>query len=108
MTDEAILGELGERLSRYRLSRDLTQADLAREAGVSKRTVARIEAGASTQVTNLIRIIRALGLIENLGAVVPPPLPSPMEQLRNRGKERQRASGRRPAPAAEWTWGEST
>lgn len=54
-TDAAVLAELGDRLSRRRLQRNLTQAQLAREAGVSKRTVIRLERGESSQVTNLIR-----------------------------------------------------
>ena len=44
-TDSRILAELGERLARYRLNRNLTQDQLAREAGVSKRTIVRLEDG---------------------------------------------------------------
>mgnify|MGYP000461714881 CR=1 FL=1 len=44
----------------------LTQADLAHEAGVSKRTVERIEAGASAQMASLIRIFRVLDLMPAL------------------------------------------
>lgn len=43
--DEAILKELGGRLAGVRLGRNLTQAALAEQAGVSKRTVERMEAG---------------------------------------------------------------
>lgn len=60
MTDAAVLAELGERLARLRLQRNLTQAQLAREAGVSKRTLIRLERGESSQVTNLIRVVRSL------------------------------------------------
>ena len=110
MTDAAVLAELGARLSRLRLQRNLTQAQLAQEAGVSKRTVIRLESGESVQVTNLIRLIRALGLLGNLDAFVPPPLPSPVEQLRSRTKERRRASPavRRRGPPAEWRWGDES
>lgn len=44
--DETILAELGRRLARTRLERNISQQGLATEAGVSKRTVERIEAGA--------------------------------------------------------------
>lgn len=94
ITDAAALALLGERVARSRLARNLTQAQLARDAGVSKRTLTRLEAGESTQLTNLIRIIRALGLIAHLDALIPPPSPSPLEQLRTRGKRRLRASPR--------------
>jgi len=108
MTDAAVLAELGDRLSRLRLQRNLTQAQLAREAGVSKRTLIRLESGDSSQVTNLIRVVRALGLLGNLDAFVPPPLPSPLEQLRSRVKERRRASPavKKSGPPTKWTWGD--
>ena len=94
ITDATALALLGDRVARRRLARNLTQAQLARDAGVSKRTMARLEAGESTQLTNLIRIIRALGLIAHLDALIPLPAPSPLEQLRSRGKQRRRASPR--------------
>lgn len=106
-SDEAVLGELGRRLARHRLQQNLTQAELAREAGVSSRTIGRLEGGESTQLTNLVRVLRALRLLSGLGALVPEPLESPLEQLRRQGKPRQRASSRREEVEAEpWAWGE--
>ncbi len=107
-SDQAALATLGERLARHRLERNLTQAQLAREAGISKRTLIRLENGESSQLTNLIRVVRALGLLGNLDAFIPPPVPSPIEQLRSRAKERRRASGRarRSGQPTKWTWGE--
>ncbi|MFM1822524.1 MAG: hypothetical protein RI967_790, partial [Planctomycetota bacterium] len=92
-TDAAVLAELGARMAHLRLQRNLTQDQLAREAGVSKRTVIRLENGESSQLTNLIRVVRALGLLGNLDTLFPPPLPSPLAQLRLHAKERRRASG---------------
>jgi len=108
MTDPAVLAEIGNRLARYRLERNLTQAELAREAGVSKRTLLRLEGGESTQLTNLIKIIRALDLLDNLDAFIPPPTPSPIEQLKTQGKQRKRAAPRskQPEDGHEWTWDE--
>ena len=99
---------LGRRLARHRLNRNLTQAALAAEAGVSALTVQRIERGHSLQAANLIRILRALGLLDNLDALVPEPAVSPIQQARMRGRVRQRASSRpgRPEPPTEWSWGD--
>lgn len=111
MTNAAILAELGHRLSRLRLQRNLTQAQLAREAGVSKRTLIRLESGESSQLTNLMRVLHALGLLGNLDAFIPPPLPSPIEQLRSRAKERKRASPRpkkKSPPPKKWAWGDES
>jgi transcriptional regulator with XRE-family HTH domain len=115
VTDSAILAELGERLARQRVRRNLTQAALAREAGISKRTLVRLESGESTQLTNLLRVLRALGLLGHLDALLPPPTPSPLEQLRAaaRTKERRRASPRggqnkRQGDTKAWTWGDGS
>jgi transcriptional regulator with XRE-family HTH domain len=107
IVDELVLRELGERLTRVRLDRNLTQAELALEAGVSKRTLERMEAGGPTQLVNLVRVCRALDLVEHFETLVPPPIPSPLAQLKLRGKERKRASSVKPvAPAAKWQWAE--
>jgi len=107
--DESILHELGNRLCRQRLERNLTQAALAIESGVSKRTIERLEAGGSVQLSNLIRVLRALSMAENLDALIPESLPSPMEKLKLRGKIRKRATGSRiRESAAEWSWGDDS
>ena len=107
-SDSALLTRLGERLSRHRLEQNLTQADLATAAGVSKRTVERLEAGESTQVSNFIRILRVLDLLDALDAAIPDPPPSPLDQLKLHGKQRQRAAAPRKSAVREevtkWTW----
>ena len=111
MSDDTLLRELGARLARLRLERNLTQAQLAVEAGLSKRTVERIERGeAAAQLSGFLRLCRALGLIERIDSLFPPPTPGPVEQLRLRGKIRRRASTPRGAveETKPWTWGEST
>ncbi len=112
LTDAAILRELGSRLGAARLSRNLTQAALAQEAGVAKRTVERLESGeVAARLSGLVRVCRALGLIERFDALVPAAAPSPVEQLKLAGRQRQRASGRRqPATRArrKWTWGDGS
>ena len=58
LTDEAILEALGGRLASARLARNLTQAALAEQAGVAKRTVERLEAGQSaTQLSGFLRAV---------------------------------------------------
>jgi len=77
LSDDAILEALGNRIARRRLSRQITQAALAEEAGLSKRTVERIEAGGTSQLLSLIRVLRVLDLLSGLDLLVPdtgPPL----------------------------------
>ena len=108
MTDDAVLEELGRRLGRRRLALQLTQAKLAEQAGVSKRTVERVEAGAGAQTLSLVRILRVLGLLQGLNQLIPETGPRPMDLLKLKGKERQRASSRRTAnqTGKTWSWGD--
>ena len=119
LSDDACLKEIGERLARLRLNRNQTQADLAREAGVSLRTMVRLEQGESVQLTNLLRVLRALDLLANLEALVPEPAESPLQQLKRQGHLRRRASrprarsgvaGKQDETEEEsgWTWGEDS
>jgi transcriptional regulator with XRE-family HTH domain len=108
-TGDVILAELGERLARIRLNRNLTQAQLAEQAGVSKRTVERLESGAvATQLSGFIRVCRALDVIDRFDALIPEPVPSPVAQLKLRGKERRRASQTKTvkSSAKKWQWGD--
>ena len=89
--DDAALKELGQRLAQYRLNQNLSQADLGKRAGVSRNTITRMEAGESTQATSLIRTLRALGLLQNLDALVPEPQISPLQMASRQGKARIRA-----------------
>ena len=111
-TDEAVLKELGGRLARVRLDRNLTQAELAEQAGVSKRTISRIESGSvATQLSSLVRVCRVLDIVERFDLIVTEPVPSPVEQLKLHGRKRQRASTasavqNTKASAKKWRWGD--
>ena len=109
LTDAAVLRELGARLAAARLARNLTQATLAEEAGVAKRTVERLESGeVAARLSGLVRICRVLDLLDRLETLVPPPTVSPVEQLKFARRRRKRATGQRKKssrPAGKWTWG---
>jgi len=109
LTDEALLKLLGERLARLRLTKNLTQQQLAEQAGLGLRTVQRLELGAAaTQLSGFMRVCRVLGLVERFEALVPEEAASPMEQLKQQGRKRQRATGKKAAggQSKKWTWGE--
>lgn len=109
LTDEALLALIGERLAALRLARNLTQQQLAQEAGLGLRTVQRLELGlAATQLSGFVRVCRVLGLIERFDLLIPEPAASPMQQLKSQGRKRQRATRKRAQAAVSktWTWGE--
>jgi transcriptional regulator with XRE-family HTH domain len=111
LTDKAVLREIGERLERRRIDAGLTQAELAEEAGISKRTVERIEAGYSTDFVMLLRLLRVLKLLEPLDQWVPDMPQSPLLLLKGRGRVRKRVGHSRSPdgtaalkPAPPWKW----
>lgn len=111
LTDDAVLAELGRRLANTRLSRNMSQADLAESAGVSVPTVQRLERGRGTEIRSLIRIMRVIGLLESLEQAVPEPLPSPIQQLKLQGRNRRRAArshspSRASTQLQPWRWGD--
>jgi transcriptional regulator with XRE-family HTH domain len=114
MTDAAVLAELGRRLERHRLERNWTQAELASEAGIGQATVQRAERGESVQMTSMIKLLRALGLLAGLDAAVPESIELPIARLeREQRTGRRRARGRRgrrhEEPAEKpWTWGDES
>lgn len=106
LTDDAILAEIGKRIMRRRLDLQLTQANVAEQAGVAKRTLERIEAGASAQMSSMIRIFRVLDLLPGLDRTIPAATLRPLDLLKRKGKVRQRASKSRMIvqPDEPWSW----
>lgn len=107
VTVDGELRDLGTRIARIRLSRNLTQASLAEEAGTSVRSIKRLEAGENTSLDTLIRVLGALNLRDRLSNALPDPDVRPIERVKREGHERQRARQRKTVPkATDWAWGE--
>lgn len=109
--DAAVLSEIGARLARLRIDQGLTQAQLADQSGVGKRTIERLESGGSIQSASLLRIFRVLGLRQDLLALFPEKGLRPMDLLKLKGKERRRASAHKTSPKSgpeEWKWGDDS
>ena len=90
-TDDEILRELGSRLRTFRLQMNLTQAELATRAGVSRTTVRDAELGKDSQLSTLVKLLRALGRLGDLDALLPAPSVSPIQLVKRQRKPRQRA-----------------
>jgi len=100
---------LGRGLAAERLSRNLTQAQLATEAGVSLSTLRRLEDGKNISLDNLIRVMDALQIAGRLDALTPALDIRPVERVRPAGRERKRAApAASPPPASRWAWGDQS
>lgn len=107
LTDDAVLLELGQRLAARRVALRLSQAELADQAGLGKRTVERIEAGQSAQLNNWIRLLRVLELLPTLDALVPEEAQSPLALLQRQARRPQRVRQRQTEDnESNWTWGD--
>ena len=63
---------VGSDLSSWRKLRALTAAEVGDRAGVSTNTVLRLEAGKGATLENVLRIARALGVLEQITAAFDP------------------------------------
>ena len=106
-TSVQIEAALCRRLEIIRLARNTTQQQLAEEAGVSPRTIGRLEKGQGVSLDTFIRVLTALRIQQNLESLLPDPTVRPIERIGAGAGERKRA---RPAhtnrerPA--WSWGD--
>ncbi|MBN2829469.1 MAG: helix-turn-helix transcriptional regulator [Candidatus Cloacimonetes bacterium] len=98
---------LCSRLEQIRLSRNLTQSELANEAGVSVRTITRMEKGEGISLNTFIRVLTALNIQQNLELLLPDPSVQPIERVKNNNGERKRARSKQSTNGKKnWVWGE--
>lgn len=105
-SSEQIAVALYERIENIRLMKNITQAQLAQNAGISIKTLGRMKTGENISLDSFIRLMMALGVQETFQILLPDVSVRPIERVRLGGKERKRA---RPKPklsndASPWTW----
>ena len=71
LSDRIVLVELGARIAAQRIVLELSQAQASLRAGISKRTLERLEAGHSVQLSSLVRILRVLDGFSGLDQLFP-------------------------------------
>ncbi|MCH5211672.1 MAG: helix-turn-helix transcriptional regulator [Oscillospiraceae bacterium] len=103
--EQAILKELGTRVKQYRISLNITQADLAAKCGISSSTVVRLENGIDSKFSNYIKILNGLRLTQNIDMLIPEMQPD-FKALFEQKAPRQRVKSRRAKPKSNWVWGE--
>ncbi len=81
---------LGRRLKRQRLDMNMTQDEVASRSGLTQATIAKLERGDGSRLSTLIKVMKVLGIEEQLDLIAPAAPISPI-QLRRYGKQRKRA-----------------
>jgi transcriptional regulator with XRE-family HTH domain len=101
MTENEALRESGRRLAQIRLSRDLAQEELAQRAGVSKRTIERLETGVGgVRIDSFFAVCGALGLTVGFETLLPEVQLSPQDILAKRALPKR--ARRRSVAVKEW------
>ena len=104
-TSKQIEIDLCKRIEDIRLYRNITQQMLADEAGLSLRTIIRLEAGKGVSLDTFIRVLIALNLQSRLEDLLPDQEIRPMERIEQNTIERKRARPRKEERTdTPWSW----
>lgn len=68
-TESEISQELGRRIAQQRIQKNITQVDLAKRANVGVATLQRLEKGDGATLSIFIRVLTALGLVNDLAEI---------------------------------------
>ena len=102
-TPEEICAELGARLRRQRLAQGLRQAELAQRAAVSPGTIKNLEGKGQSSTETLVRVVSALGLVDELAKLFELKVTSIAAMERAQQAQRQRAPRKSAKPKAART-----
>jgi transcriptional regulator with XRE-family HTH domain len=83
-TPEELQSELGRRLQRLRLSRNLDQRTAAEKAGIARAALQNLEAGRGSSVKTLLRTLKALNFLEGIEMLAPEPTVNPLALLKTK------------------------
>ena len=104
INSETIERDICKKLERIRLLKNISQAKLAEAAGVSRRTISRMENGGGISLDTFIRVMQALNLTDHLTAMLPNSDIRPVERAGRKGKgERKNASSPRTPKTVSYT-----
>lgn len=81
LPDPDLLAVLGGRLRAYRESAGMSLEALADRAGLAFVTLQKAETGGNFTMRTLLRVLRALGRLEQLDGFLPPVTTSPLSLL---------------------------
>ena len=106
LTSHAVIREMGAAVKDYRINRSLTQQDLADASGVSLRSISRFEQGNDIQLGSLIKILKALGLLDNINLLIPDVTKVPSYYLKKQSPKRFRKRKTEDEPVRTFRWGD--
>lgn len=100
-----ILKELGKRIKEHRIALNMTQMELAEKCNISISTETRIENGDDSKMSNYIKIMEALGILENIDVLIPEAKPDYKAIFEERPVRKRVRTGNKQTKST-WVWGE--
>ena len=97
-TPEELQLELGRRLKRLRLSKNLDQRTTAEKAGIARAALQNLEAGRGSSVKTLVRTLKALNYLEGIEILAPEPTVNPLALLKAKHLPERARRPRKPKP----------
>ena len=97
-TPEELQVELGRRLQRLRLSRNLDQRTTADKAGITRAALQNLEGGRGSSVKTLVRTLKALNYLEGIEILAPEPTVNPLALLKTKRLPARARHPRKPRP----------
>jgi transcriptional regulator with XRE-family HTH domain len=91
-SDTALLRQIGSKMRKARLEKNITQAKLQGLSGVYRTTIGDLENGKNCSLLVLIQLLRALERLDLLDAFFEEQMPSPVLYAKLHRMERLRAS----------------
>ena len=105
LTNDEVALRLAAAVRAWRISPNgagLSQAELSQSSGIGLTPLKRFEKTGAITVRNLIAILRAMNLLENIASLVPDPdAPSPLEILAEEQRKARRVRKRAPRQRKE-------
>ena len=114
-TDSAILKQIGQRIKKERVAKNITQTGLAEACGLSQFSISQVENGHNTSLSSIIAILRALNRLEVLEALFAekPISPIALSEMQRKQKPKKHAytkgqggSGQGADEAVDFNWDE--
>jgi transcriptional regulator with XRE-family HTH domain len=100
MSNEALAREVGRRIDKIRLEQNLSQQEVAESVGITAKTYRMLVQGGGKFET-MVAVLRVLGQLELVETFIPETTFSPLELVKLKGQERQRASRKKEGPEAD-------
>jgi transcriptional regulator with XRE-family HTH domain len=92
LSDSAVVETIGLFIRHNRLQQNLTQSQLAKEAGINRTTLSQFENGTSSNILTFISLLRALKLMSVLEVFRLEQQISPLQLAKIEQSRRKRAS----------------